>query len=101
MEICRIIYYPLHQNRFIHPLRAEKMKKMVTMATDEDQEVIRENIASYPTLHSIISGDPRLYRVSFDQYKGRIPSERYDDVAEFSLAVFYYIHIRMRCSRNS
>jgi hypothetical protein len=69
------------------------MNKKVTEATDEEQEVIRQNLAHYPTLHSIISEDSLLYRVSFDQYMGRIPPERYDDVAEFFLGgILLYSH---------
>lgn len=61
------------------------MNQKVTVATDEEKEVIRQNLARYPTLNGIIHKDSRLYRVSFDQYRGEIPSERLDDVAEFSL----------------
>jgi len=61
------------------------MSQQSTWATEEEQEIIQENLACYPTLYSIIHKEPRLYRVSFDQYKGCIPSKRSDDVAEFSL----------------
>ncbi len=45
-----------------------------------------KNLACYPELNIIIPEKSKLlYRVQIDQYKGKIPSDRYDDVAEFPL----------------
>jgi len=54
-------------------------------ATDEEKAIIRQSLARYPVLSSVIPQKPLLYRVIFDQYHGRIPPERLEEVAEFSL----------------
>lgn len=54
-------------------------------ATDEEKNTILQNLACYPVLSSIIPQRPPLYRVAFDQYKGKIPPERFEEIAELSL----------------
>jgi|GEM_PF-2010840 len=66
----------------------QKKKRNTSEATDEEKEIILQNLACYPVLSSIIPRKPLLYRVAFDQYKGKISSERFEEVAEFSLGGF-------------
>ena len=66
----------------------QKKKRNIREATDEEKEIILRNLASYPTLNSIIPRNSLLYRVAFDQYDGEIPSERFEEVAELSLGGF-------------
>jgi len=47
--------------------------------------VILQSLACYPALSRIIPQKPLLYRVAFDQYNGKIPPERFEEIAEFSL----------------
>ncbi|MDR9817315.1 MAG: hypothetical protein RJR34_11195 [Candidatus Methanoculleus thermohydrogenotrophicum] len=61
------------------------MSRNIIEATDEEREIIRQNLARYPLLSRIIPRKPLLYRVAFDQYNGRIPPERFEEIAEFSL----------------
>ncbi len=61
------------------------MNRNTIEATDEEKEIIRQNLARYPLLSRIIPRKPLLYRVAFDQYKGMIPPERFEEIAEFSL----------------
>lgn len=57
----------------------------MAIATEEEKEIIEKNLAQYPTLSSIIPRDHKFYQLDFDQYTGRIPPERFEEVAEFSL----------------
>ena len=61
------------------------MSRNTIEATDEEKEIIRQNLARYPLLSRIIPRKPLLYRVAFDQYKGRIPPERFEEIAEYPL----------------
>ena len=61
------------------------MSRNIIEATDEEREIIRQNLARYPLLSRIIPRKPLLYRVAFDQYNGEIPPERFEEIAEFSL----------------
>ncbi len=63
----------------------EQKKRNACGVTDEEKEIILRNLASYPTLNSIVPRNSLLYRVAFDRYGGKIPSERFEEVAEFSL----------------
>ncbi len=64
----------------------QKEKKRNTIeATDKEKVVILQNLACYPVLSSIIPQNSLLYRVAFDQYNGKIPPERFEEIAEFSL----------------
>ncbi|WP_214041210.1 hypothetical protein [Methanoculleus sp.] len=64
------------------------MNRNTVEAPDEEKEIIRQNLACYPVLSSIIPRNPLLYRVAFDQYGGKIPPERFEEIAEFSLGGF-------------
>ena len=66
----------------------EQKKRNTIEATDGEKEIILRNLARYPMLSSIVLQNSLLYRVAFDQYKGKIPSERFEEVAEFSLGGF-------------
>jgi hypothetical protein len=63
----------------------EQKKRNTNEATDEEKGIILQNLACYPVLSSIIPRKPLLYRVAFDQYGGKIPPERFEEIAEFSL----------------
>ena len=64
---------------------AEEMKSNKTEATDKEREIILQNLSRYQNLSSIIPNGPKLYRIVFDQYGGRIPSERFEEVSELSI----------------
>jgi len=63
----------------------EQKKRNTIEATDEEKDTILRNLTRYPTLSSIVLQNSLLYRVAFNQYKERIPSERFEEVAELSL----------------
>ncbi len=60
------------------------MKRNTIEATDEQKEIILQTLTRYPVLGSIVPRKPLLYRVAFDQYKGKIPPERFEKIAELS-----------------
>lgn len=54
--------------------------------TETEKEIIKQNLARYPRLNRIIPREScLLYQVAVDQYKGMIPPERFEDIAELSL----------------
>ena len=57
----------------------EQKKRNTIEATDGEKEIILRNLARYPMLSSIVLQNSLLYRVAFDQYKGKIPSERFGE----------------------
>ena len=61
------------------------MKRNTIEATDEEKEIILQNLTCYPVLSGIVPREPLLYRVAFDQYNGEIPPERFEEIAERSL----------------
>ena len=63
----------------------EQKKRNTIEATDEEKEIMLRNLASYPMLSSIVLQNSLLYRVAFNQYKERIPPERFEEIAELSL----------------
>jgi len=63
-------------------------KRNTSEATDEEKEIILRNLACYPVLSSSIPRKSLLYRVAFDQYGGKIPPEKFEEIAEFSLGGF-------------
>ncbi|MBP2134503.1 hypothetical protein J2128_002469 [Methanomicrobium sp. W14] len=57
---------------------------MILNATDEEKKIIIKNLSYYPTLKSIfLEESPLLFRIQYDQYKGKIPPERFEEIAEF------------------